>query len=85
MASNSDLKIEAKPSAISDLRIEAKPSAISEGFTKHLSLNCSYHRSAGSDFSTLMSLILSKAATAQDTDFKYVYKCECLYIVCMCV
>ncbi|XP_012936642.1 uncharacterized protein LOC101846728 [Aplysia californica] len=52
-----------------DVRVVASPSAMHDGFTKHLFINCTFFHGPRSDFSSVMSLIVSKTATSND----YVY------------
>jgi len=53
-------------SATENVAIVATPEAIHDGFTSSLNVNCSFSPTPGSDFSTVMSLILSKTASPQD-------------------
>jgi len=53
-------------SATENVVIVATPEAIHDGFTSSLNVNCSFSPTPGSDFSTVMSLILSKTASPQD-------------------
>jgi len=54
----------------SDVNIVATPSSIHEGFTKYLSINCTFSHHALSDFKTIMSLILSKTDGPKDSNFQ---------------
>merc|ERR1719244_501075 len=59
------------PSGItSDVHILASPSSIHEGFTKYMSINCTFNHESNSDFRTIMSLILSKTDGLNDNNFK---------------
>ena len=49
-----------------DALITATPSLIQPGLSDSLDINCSFAHALGSDFSTVMSLILSK--TSEDDD-----------------
>jgi len=54
---------------VSDIHILATPTAIHDGFTKYLTVNCSFMHGPGSDFSTIMSIILSKTSSPSDSNY----------------
>jgi len=57
------------PAPVSDIHILATPTAIHDGFTKYLTVNCSFMHGAASDFSTIMSIILSKTSSPSDSNY----------------
>lgn len=56
----------------SDVKVMAKPTSIHNGFTKFLTVNCTFYHGPNSDFSTIMSLILSKSSSPKTDDFSEV-------------
>jgi len=52
-----------------DVHVQAHPATMHAQFTKHLVVNCSYIHGNGSDFSTLVSLLLSMKNSSQQADY----------------
>jgi len=55
-----------------DVKVLASPTSIHNGFTKFLTVNCTFYHGPQSDFSTIMSLILSKSSSPSKDDFSEV-------------
>jgi len=53
-----------------DANITASPTNIHNGFTKYLTINCTFLAGPGSDFHSIMSLILSKTSSPNDSDYQ---------------